>query len=129
MFENISFNIHEGDKICLIGKNGAGKTTLMQMITGARELDGGKRFQHPGITIGYLPQEVYPDTSQTVESYVFAGLAHERQNEDHKYMVEMVLTPLELHPEDPMGKLSGGQSAPRGAGTCAGGRAGHSAAG
>ncbi len=109
LFENISFNIHEGDKICLIGKNGAGKTTLMQMITGTRELDGGKRFQHPGITIGYLPQEVYPKTNQTVEEYIFSGLSTERQNEDHKYMVDMVLTPLELHPADPMVKLSGGQ--------------------
>ena len=51
LFENLSFNIHEGDKICLVGRNGAGKTTLMQLITGTRELDGGKRWQVPGIRI------------------------------------------------------------------------------
>ncbi|MDT8405611.1 ATP-binding cassette domain-containing protein, partial [Sulfuriflexus sp.] len=51
LFEDLSFNIHEGDKICLIGKNGAGKTTLMHMITGDISLDGGKRIQVPNLTI------------------------------------------------------------------------------
>lgn len=109
LFETLSFNIHEGSKICLVGKNGAGKTTLMHMITGTRELDGGSRWQMPGITIGYLQQEIYPDKEQTVFEYLLSGLPKEKRNEEHQYMAEMMLEPFELHAEDKMGKLSGGQ--------------------
>jgi len=35
LFEDLSFNIHQGDKICLVGKNGSGKTTLMHKNQGA----------------------------------------------------------------------------------------------
>lgn len=42
VFENLSFNIHEGSRIALVGKNGAGKSTLMNIITGFRDLDDGE---------------------------------------------------------------------------------------
>jgi ATP-binding cassette subfamily F protein uup len=110
LFEELSFNIHEGDKICLVGKNGAGKTTLMHMITGTRELDGGKRWQQPGIKIGYLQQDAQAeDGGQTVYEYIYQGLPKDKQNDDYKYMVEMVAVPLELIPDDKMSVLSGGQ--------------------
>ena len=34
IFESLAFNIHDGDRICLVGRNGSGKTTLMNVITG-----------------------------------------------------------------------------------------------
>ncbi|MCE3233260.1 MAG: transporter family protein [Rickettsiaceae bacterium] len=110
LFEDLSFNIHEGDKICLVGKNGAGKTTLMHMITGTRELDGGKRWQEPGIKIGYLQQDdTAKDSGQTVYEYIFSGLPKDKQTEDYKYMVDMVTVPLELDATDKLSILSGGQ--------------------
>lgn len=109
LFENLSFNIHEGDKISLVGKNGAGKTTLMHIITATRELDLGKRWQAPGLTIGYLQQDVHPDPKQTVFDYIFSGLPKEKQSDDYTYMVDMVMEPFELQPEKVMGYLSGGQ--------------------
>jgi ATP-binding cassette subfamily F protein uup len=110
LFEDLSFNIHQGDKICLVGRNGAGKTTLMHMITGTRELDGGKRWQEPGISIGYLQQDAQAENStQTVYEYVAAGLKPENQSEDYRYMVDMVLVPLELEPDAIVDTLSGGQ--------------------
>ncbi len=109
LFDGLSFNIHQGDKICLVGRNGAGKTTLMHLITGTRELDGGKRWQKPGVTIGYLQQDVKAQPHQTVYEYIFSGLAEERKTDDYRYMVDRVMEPLELHPDDRMDKLSGGQ--------------------
>jgi ATP-binding cassette subfamily F protein uup len=110
LFHELSFNIHEGDRICLVGKNGAGKTTLMQVITGARELDAGERYTpDDNLTIGYLRQDVVPQEGQTVFEYIYDGLDEERKNPDYEYMVDMVMSPLELHPNDLMSKLSGGQ--------------------
>lgn len=107
LFEDLSFNIREGDKICLIGKNGAGKTTLMNIITNQRELDEGERWQLQGSFIGHLQQEIHPKPGQTVYDYIFEGL--QNQDGSHDYKIEIVIEPLELDVQDLMEKLSGGQ--------------------
>lgn len=109
LFEDLTFNICDGDKICLVGKNGAGKTTLMNIMTGKRELDGGEHWQLPGSTVGYLQQEITYQPEQTVYDFVFHGLKEENQTHTHAYKVEMVLQPLELNIADKMKNLSGGQ--------------------
>jgi len=107
LFDDLSFSIREGDKICLIGKNGAGKTTLMNIITGQRELDGGERWQLQGSTIGYLQQDIHPKPGQTVKDYIFEGL--QNQDGSHDYKIEMVVEPLDLDIHGKMEDLSGGQ--------------------
>jgi len=109
LFEDLSFNIHEGDKICLIGKNGAGKTTLMHMITGNVELDAGKRIQVPNLSIGHLAQDVTLNPEDVVFDYIFSGLAAEKQNDDFRFMVEMIADSLELDVTEKIKNLSGGQ--------------------
>ena len=58
IFENLSFNIHIGGRIALVGKNGVGKSTLMNVITGIQDLDEGERWEDIGLSIGYLKQEI-----------------------------------------------------------------------
>lgn len=108
LFEGLSFNLTEGDKVCLVGKNGTGKTTLMNIITGDRELDDGIRWQLEGTRIGYLQQEVPLIPGQSVFDFVFAQLSGE-EREAQAYKVEMVVQPLGLNINDRMDKLSGGQ--------------------
>lgn len=43
LFEDISFNVNEGDKIALIAPNGSGKTTLMRILSGKDYSDSGAR--------------------------------------------------------------------------------------
>ncbi|MFY9287538.1 MAG: ABC-F family ATP-binding cassette domain-containing protein [Alphaproteobacteria bacterium] len=107
LFEDLSFNICEGEKICLIGKNGAGKSTLMNIVTGQRELDDGERWQLQGSLVGYLQQEIHPKAGQTIRDYIFEGL--QNQDGSHDYKIEMVVEPLELNIDDKMEALSGGQ--------------------
>lgn len=109
LFENLTFHIHAGSKIALVGNNGAGKTTLMQAITGKRELDAGERWKSTGLTIGYLQQEVSHDPKQTVFAFVRAGLSKAQRAEESDYLVDMYMEPLSLNPDDTMGMLSGGQ--------------------
>ncbi|MEJ0062909.1 MAG: ABC-F family ATP-binding cassette domain-containing protein [Alphaproteobacteria bacterium] len=109
LFEDLTFNIRQGDKICLVGKNGAGKTTLMNIITDQCELDGGTRWQLQSTTIGYLKQEVAPKPGQTVYEYIFEEFIGREDAELHAYKIEAVIQPLDLHVEDRMDALSGGQ--------------------
>lgn len=109
LFEGLNLHILEGDKVCLVGRNGAGKTTLMRLIMQELELDGGKRFQLPGSRIGYLAQQVTFDAKQPVRDFVQLGLPPEERNTESLHRADIVLAPLDLDPEAPMGHLSGGQ--------------------
>lgn len=40
LFQNVNFEMCEGEKIAIIGDNGSGKTTLVNMILGNENLDG-----------------------------------------------------------------------------------------
>ncbi|MCB1537791.1 MAG: ATP-binding cassette domain-containing protein [Rhodospirillales bacterium] len=109
LFENLEFSILEGDKIALVGKNGAGKTTLMNVITGARTLDDGDRWQLEGTTIGYLQQDIPMRPGQSVRDFV---REHVRVSDTHEavdYRIDAVLHPLDLDPDWTMDTMSGGQ--------------------
>jgi ATP-binding cassette subfamily F protein uup len=109
LFENLDLNIHEGDKISLVGKNGAGKSTLMQMITGDKELDAGDRKLAPNVEIGYLQQDVKPKKGETIREFIYNALSEEKQTEEYSYLIDIVCEPLDLDKNREMQKLSGGQ--------------------
>lgn len=107
-FENLTFHIHKGRKIALVGRNGAGKTTLMNLITGAREIDEGTRWMFAGTTVGYMQQHVEPVPGQTIREFVFAGMNKNAEEWDQTYKIEMIVEPLGLHADERMDRLSGG---------------------
>ena len=70
LFEDLTFNIAAGDRICLIGRNGCGKSTLMKLIMGELEQDLGERFFLPGIRLTWLPQEPQLEPGMTVRQHI-----------------------------------------------------------
>ncbi|SHR59278.1 putative ABC transporter ATP-binding protein [Mycobacteroides abscessus subsp. abscessus] len=56
IFENLSLEIHEGDRVGLVGRNGSGKTTLFKLLAGEDIPDSGQIHWRKGTTIGYLEQ-------------------------------------------------------------------------
>lgn len=72
LFENISFNVEEGDKIGVIGVNGTGKSTLLKMIA-AHENGGGKLTVPGNIVMEYLPQDPPFEPQATVLEQIFKG--------------------------------------------------------
>src|SRR5690606_31323015 len=102
-------NIHQGDRICLIGKNGAGKTTLMNILAGRHQIDSGKFWQLMGIGTGDLDQEIQFSTGQSAFDFIFSGLTAEQQVADNEYLVAQVAMPLQVDMHSNMGDLSGGQ--------------------
>ena len=57
LFENISFNIEEGDKIALIARNGSGKSTLLKILAGKEIADKGKVWINKDVDVVLLEQE------------------------------------------------------------------------
>ena len=56
LFENISFTVHEGDRIGLIGPNGAGKSTFLAILGAEQEPDSGEVSFRKRARIGYVHQ-------------------------------------------------------------------------
>lgn len=110
LFQDLTFNIQDGSRISLVGKNGTGKSTLMNIITGARDLDDGERWVLDGIKIGYLQQDVQAKPGQTVADFIFETFGKDMEEWERDYKIQMVVDPLDLHLEDQMSKLSGGQA-------------------
>ncbi len=66
LFDHISFNVSEGDRIGLVGKNGAGKSTLLRCINGDIELESGSIAKPNEFRIGYLSQDIDFKRGKTV---------------------------------------------------------------
>lgn len=66
LFDGVTFNIADHDRVGLVGKNGAGKSTLLKILCGLQQPETGSLVISAGQEVGYLPQEMVPDTSRTV---------------------------------------------------------------
>ena len=66
LFDNVTFNINDRDRIGLVGKNGAGKSTLLKIIAGLQQPETGTIIVAKDQSIGYLPQEMIPNSNRTI---------------------------------------------------------------
>lgn len=75
LFDQISFLVHEKDRIGLIGTNGTGKTSLLNIIAGIDSGDGDRQtvFYPTDYRIGYLSQAAKFSDELTVLQAVFQG--------------------------------------------------------
>lgn len=68
-----SFQLNEGDRLCLVGPNGAGKTTLLRIILGEEKSESGNVSLLPGIRLGVLEQHAEPEATGTVWETVISA--------------------------------------------------------
>ncbi|RPI05214.1 MAG: ABC transporter ATP-binding protein, partial [Ignavibacteriae bacterium] len=76
VLKNASLNIHQSDRIGLIGNNGSGKSTLLKIIAGELQQDSGSISRRRDIVVGYLPQDFQLDQTKSVYENIVDG-AHD----------------------------------------------------
>lgn len=80
--DKVSFDVVEGDYLCIVGENGSGKSTLIKGILGlVRPLKGSITFNGLSkLEIGYLPQQtmVQHDFPASVWEVVLSGCLNQR---------------------------------------------------
>ena len=105
LFENIGFNINEGDKIALIAPNGTGKTSLMRIIAGQDKSDSGGQLRFlKNIKTAFLEQDYYFDSERSIAQEVFTG------DFEQELAAKKILDNFGPAPEMRMGALSGGEA-------------------
>ena len=66
LFDGVTFDIGDRDKIGLVGANGCGKTTLFRILTGALSPDSGGIVRAKSTRLGYLEQHACSDGDRTL---------------------------------------------------------------
>ena len=66
LFDHVTWQITDRERVGLCGPNGAGKTTLLKMMAGLDEPDEGAILKPSALTVGYL--------SSTYSSVISFGL-------------------------------------------------------
>ncbi|GEO46523.1 ATP-binding cassette domain-containing protein [Companilactobacillus kimchii] len=116
VFQNLNFQINDGDFISLIGPNGSGKTTLVKMIMGLEKKSSGDLTVDHKQTIGYVPQfrNIDIDYPLNIEQFVRLNLkftlSPKRRQSDNQ-LIERILekTGLTALKNRPLGLASGGE--------------------
>lgn len=95
LFQDVSFDVGDSDKVAIIGKNGVGKSTLLKLILKEIAPDSGDIFIFGDTTIGYLSQDVLSGEARTLMSemllvYQELEILGEKLN---KITAEMALDP------------------------------------
>jgi ATP-binding cassette subfamily F protein 3 len=108
LFQEVTLNINQGERVGLVGRNGHGKTTLLRIITAEESADQGKVSVPRGYRVGHLRQ-LLDFTGDTVLDEACLGLSDENRHE--RWKAEKILAGLGFSSEDmsrPPSEFSGG---------------------
>lgn len=95
LFQDVTFDINEGDRVGLIGANGTGKTTLFKTIIGEIEPTEGGVFISKNVRIGYLEQHACHGSHKTVYDEALTAYSHliDLENEINKLSSLLLTNP------------------------------------
>lgn len=105
ILEDVNFEIHDKEKIAVVGRNGCGKTTLLKLIAGDIKMSNPDSDEECGIVmagkqeIGYLRQVSFTDGEITVEEEIRKTFAPVFACEERMAEIEQALHRGEEAPE------------------------------
>ena len=110
LFQGITWTIHPGDRVGLVGPNGCGKTSLLRIVAGIDEPDEGRVSRSAGLRIAYLPQEVETEVGSDAPlieaALAGAGEIRELGDECHRLADEMAAAAADPADAERLARLS-----------------------
>lgn len=105
LFRDLSFGVHEGARIGLVGANGAGKSTLLKLIAGLITPDSGEVVRKRGLRLAIVGQVYFEEGAErekTVQELIDETLEKEgmdAHSAEVSKRVDRVLSELKLQTE------------------------------
>ena len=75
LYDNVSFELFNGEHMGIVGQNGTGKTTLLNTLIGKVIPDKGEIYWQKNIRYGYLDQYANIDSNISVHDYMKTAFA------------------------------------------------------
>ncbi len=75
VLDGVTFQVHPGERVALVGLNGCGKSTLLRIIAGKEEADAGSAVLHPSVHAGSFEQQVHLASERCVYDEAKLALA------------------------------------------------------
>lgn len=112
LFANVSFELHQGDRLAIVGPNGCGKSTLLRLVTGEETPGAGKVVWEGGIERISFNRvlEDLPVKDTVGHAVNVTGMAFNAPRKQVQRFLEM-LRFSEMDVKQRIGTLSGGQKA------------------
>jgi ATP-binding cassette subfamily F protein uup len=110
LFDGLTMDLQEGERVGLIGPNGSGKSTLLRLLAGLETPDAGSVSLRRTTRLGYLSQDPVFTPGQTVRQVVESALLDDQAEEyERDTQVAIALTRAGFaDPGQPADVLSGG---------------------
>jgi len=112
LFRNLSFNVHRGERVAVVGANGCGKTTLLRVLTGSETPNSGDvTWARGGDFVSYnqILDELDPHDTVT-HSVNVTGIAFSASRKKvNRFLSLLQFSDADLSQR--IGTLSGGQRA------------------
>lgn len=89
LFQNISLQVDERDRIALVGPNGAGKSTLLKLLVGEETPTSGEVNTKKDLTLSYLAQNSRFESDKTIYDEMLKVFEALRQDEKRLRQMEM----------------------------------------
>ncbi len=74
LLDGANFNVHENERLCILGRNGSGKSTLLKVLSKDIKLDDGQLLFSHELVISRLSQDPPQRTDVSIFDYVAEGL-------------------------------------------------------
>ncbi|MFC3121677.1 ATP-binding cassette ATPase Uup [Agaribacter flavus] len=99
LLDAANFTLHEGERLCILGRNGSGKSTLLKVLSGDIKLDDGQLLTSRELVISRLSQDPPQRTDVSIFDYVAEGLKDNAQllKDYNKLTVLIAEDPSEKH--------------------------------
>ncbi|ANJ26031.1 ABC-F family ATP-binding cassette domain-containing protein [Agromyces aureus] len=114
LFENVSFDLHRGDRVAVLGSNGSGKSTLLDVLTGETEADAGsvrwaKGARFVSYNRVYAELDLTDSVGHAVNAYPDSLAFTATKKSVNRFLAMLQFSEADL--QQKIGTLSGGQRA------------------
>ncbi|UZP67956.1 ATP-binding cassette domain-containing protein [Desulfovibrio mangrovi] len=99
LLDDVTLQIEEGQRVCLLGRNGAGKSTFLRVMHGDVPLDKGIVARQQGLRVSMLPQDVPQGISGQVYGVIAEGMGEAGKALAEYHAVSVLLEAGESSPE------------------------------